>query len=276
MPHPESVITVSQLYVYPVKSCKAISLKSASFDARGFVHDRAWAVVDKDGKVLTQRDHSKMALIEPRVEDGQKTGSYNLFLNAPGMSPIVIPTQDDDLASEAEVWGDLCKATDQGDDAASWLSEYLERPARLRRMHSTEKRAVGKAGRNYPESTVNFQDVYPLLIISEASLNALNQELEAPVSMNRFRPNIVVNGCGPYAEDQWRQIIIGKTRIDIVEPCARCVVTTIEQETGRKGGEPLKTLARLRLQGNKTMFGQNAIHLGLDNIAIGDSLEVLL
>lgn len=276
MPHPESVITVSQLYVYPVKSCKAISLESASFDARGFVHDRAWAAVDKDGKVLTQRDDPKMALIEPRVEDGQERGTYNLFLNAPGMSPIVIPTQEDDGASEAEVWGDLCRATDQGDEAASWLSEYLERPVRLRKMHSTEKRAVGKAGRNYPESTVNFQDVYPLLIISEASLNALNQELEAPVSMNRFRPNIVVRGCGPYAEDQWRQIIIGKTRIDIVEPCARCVVTTIEQETGRKGGEPLKTLARLRLQGNKTMFGQNAIHLNLDNIAIGDSLEVLL
>lgn len=276
MPHPESVITVSQLYVYPVKSCKAISLKSASFDSRGFVHDRAWAVVDKDGKVLTQRDHSRMALIEPRIEEGQETSSCILHLSAPGMSPIMVPTLEDNGSANAEVWGDLCKATDQGDDVASWLSEYLGRPARLRRMHSTEKRAVGKAGRDYPESTVNFQDVYPLLLISEASLNALNKELETPVSMNRFRPNIVVRGCGPYAEDQWRQIIIGKTRIDIVEPCARCVVTTIEQETGRKGGEPLKTLARLRLQGNKTMFGQNAIHLGLENIAIGDNLEVLL
>lgn len=276
MPHPDSDITVSQLYVYPVKSCKAVSLETASFDKRGFVHDRAWAVVDKDGKVLTQRDDSKMALIEPRVEEGQETDSYILHLSAPGMSPIMVPTLEDDGSQNAEVWGDLCKASDQGEEAALWLSEYLERPVRLRKMHSAEKRAVGKAGRNYPESTVNFQDVYPLLIISEASLNALNKELETPVSMNRFRPNIVVRGCGPYAEDNWRQIIIGKTRIDVVEPCARCVITTIEQETGHKGGEPLKTLARLRLQGNKTMFGQNAIHLGLDNIAIGDSLEVLL
>ena len=268
-----SQIKVSGLYVYPIKSCKGIELKEASFDKRGIVHDRAWGIVNKEGNVLTQRDLPAMALLEPTPEEN----GQGLGLIAPGMTPISIPApdQEEKTGTSATVWSDLCQALDYGDMAAAWLSEYLKLPVRLVRISESEKRPVGKKGASYKESTVNFQDVYPLLIISEESLNQLNSELETPVRMNRFRPNIVVKGTETYGEDSWRQIKIGNLKVDVVEPCARCVVTTIEQETGDKGSEPLKTLAKTRLSGNKALFGQNAIHINLENISIGDRVEVL-
>lgn len=272
MQAPERNIEVSGLFVYPVKSCKGIALETASFDRKGIVHDRAWGIVDSEGKVLTQRDLPSMALIEPTPEE------KGLAFRAPGMAPILIPEPAGkaDCAVNATVWSDQCQALDYGDEAAKWLSEYLKKPVRLAKIADQEKRPVGKKGKDYTESTVNFQDVYPLLIISEESLEKLNSELEVPISMNRFRPNIVVRGVEAYGEDKWRQIIIGKLRVDVVEPCARCVVTTIDQESARKGPEPLRTLAKTRLSGNKTLFGQNAIHLNLENISMGDRVKVLL
>lgn len=271
MPHPDQNCTVSQLYFYPIKSCAGTACQTAEFDERGIKYDRGWGIIDDSQKVLTQREISKLALIKPTL--GKET-SVKLKLSAPGMPDIVVDNDDNNSKSslKVKIWSDQATAIDEGVEVSKWLTEYLGTSARLVKMDDHEKRPV----KGHKDNIVGFADGYPLLLISQESLDELNGALETPVKMNRFRPNIVVNGISPYEEDSWRQIKIGALTIKLVEPCARCVITTIEQETATKGPEPLKTLSRTRLKDNKTLFGQNCIHENIEKISIGDSVEVLL
>ena len=270
MPAPE--LLVEEIIYYPVKSCAGTSLETAEFDDRGIIHDRGWVIVNEKGVAITQREAKELALVKPEVETN---GKVQLKLSAPGMSSIVIPEVDQASDSNDEItcqiWKDSVCGVDQGAPASKWLSDYMGRPARLIRMAKETKRIVAKT----EDKVVGFADGYPVLIISSASLEELNRSLEKPIKMNRFRPNIVISGCEPYAEDAWRQIKIGDLLLDVVKPCARCVVTTIEQETATKEREPLKTLSRTRLKDNQVLFGQNAIHLNSSKISVGDQLKVL-
>jgi uncharacterized protein YcbX len=178
-------------------------------------------------------------------------------------------------AKTVVVWRDECEAIPQGHDAAGWLSEFLETSVELVRMDDRFKRTVDPNYAVRSSDEVGFADAYPLLVLSEESLEDLNARLETPVPMNRFRPNIVVRGGGPYAEDQWRRVQFGEVSAAIVKPCARCAVTTVDQQTAERGKEPLRTLATYRHDPERdVLFAQNAIHAAPGTIRVGDAVTV--
>ncbi|MDF2772119.1 MAG: uncharacterized protein K0S86_1613 [Geminicoccaceae bacterium] len=259
------MVEVSALYVYPIKSCAGMSVSSATLDRRGVIGDRRFMVVDDGGRFLSQRELPKLALIVPRIADGTVT------LAAPGSPTVRVPILEDGPRRSVIVWRDACDAVDQGDDASRWLSAHLGVPCRLVRLADEWQRLVDPTYATRADDEVSFADAYPLLLIGEASLEDLNRRLATPLPMNRFRPNVVVRGSGPYAEDAWRDIVIGGVRATVVKPCARCVTTLVDQVTGTRGKEPLRTLATYRRRGDgEVYFGQNVIHAGHGTIAVGD------
>src|SRR5579884_880682 len=222
-------ISLSALNVYPIKSCAGISLDRAELGPRGIMHDRSFMLVDRKGKFITQRDQPYMALIRPVINpDG------TLTVQAPGMPDLTIPGDPDGPRYEVTVWKYTGIAVDQGDDLAAWFSMLLEYPCRLVMFPNDVIRKVSPKYARREQDQVGFADGYPCLLISEASLTDLNTRLVQPLPMNRFRPNIVVRGTVPYAEDMWRTIRIGEVTFDIVKPCARCVITTTDQNTAER------------------------------------------
>jgi uncharacterized protein YcbX len=264
-------LTVTQLNVYPVKSCRGIPLGTVQLDRWGIRHDRNWMVVDVENRFISQRTQPRLALVEPAVAQDLLT------LNAPAMPPLELPaTGRAGPERTVTVWDDSCKALDQGDSAAEWFSRYLGQPARLVRIGAGFLRPVNEVV--YPDGAdVAFVDAYPLLVLSEASLDALNARLAEPLPMNRFRPNLVVAGCESFAEDGWKRIRIGEVVLQIVSACERCATTTVDQSTGTPGKEPLATLAtfRRRPEGSAVIFGMNAVHQAVGSLRLGDAVEVL-
>lgn len=263
-----AVIRVSGLFIYPVKSCRGIALDEAEVTATGFAHDREWLVVDRHGVFMTQRDWPALARVEVSVVSG------GIELAADGMVRLAVTSPEPDAPRQRVViWQDECEATPAGRDAAQWFSELLGTPCRLVRMPPSTVRQVdqhfARAG-----DQVGFADGFPFLLLSEASLTELNRRLEEPLPMDRFRPNIVVRGCAPHAEDGWSRIEIGGLGFRVVKPCARCVITTTDQATGERGREPLRTLATYRLVDGKILFGQNLIHDGPGAIRVGQECVV--
>lgn len=262
-------ITVSALYRYPIKGCKGHSLTEAQTDARGIAGDRSMMIVDADNEFISQRTLPKMALIAPEVHDDC------VVLTAPGMPSIPFKPTNEGLKVRARVWNDMCDAVDQGNQVALWLSDYLGEPARLVRMaDGFERRCDPKYARSERDQT-GFSDAYPFLLISQGSLDDLNARLDAPVLMDRFRPNIVASGCAPFAEDGWRDIRIAGVDFGVVKPCARCNVPTIDQDTAIAGVEPIKTLATYRTVNQKVMFGQNLIASNAGVLRVGDVVEIV-
>ena len=262
-------ILLSGLHLYPVKSLAGLDLKRARLERHGLAHDRRWMVVDEAGVFLTQRQVPKMALVHTRLAAG------GLRLGAPGMPDLELdPAAAGAARMAVEVWGDRCNAWPVGEAADAWLSDFLGRPCRLVEMPPDGLRRVDPEYGETGDRTA-FSDGFPLLLISRASLEDLNRRLESPLPMRRFRPNLVVDGCAPYAEDRWRRIRIGDLGFRVVKPCSRCVITTIDPDTAEKGVEPLRTLSRYRRQGNKVMFGQNLIGDGAGELAVGMEVEVL-
>jgi len=263
-------ITVSELFYYPVKSCAGTRLLVGDVGNRGFKNDRIFMLTDLSGDFLTQREYPKMALIKPVLQN------EHLHLSAPGMADLKIPVRHSGAVVNVVVWDDSCRATDQGDEAAQWFSDYMEFENRLVIMEKSFTRYVDKERAVSPNDQVGFADGYPFLIISQASLDDLNSRLQNPLPMNRFRPNIVVSGCDAYAEDTWRQIKIGPVTFEIVKSCARCVVTTTDQNTLQKSKEPLATLAAYRTgRSGGVLFGQNMVHHNTGVIHQGDTVEIL-
>jgi uncharacterized protein YcbX len=171
------------------------------------------------------------------------------------------------------IWKDQCVAVAAGAEADAWFTALLGTPCRLVTMPSSTVRQVD-LGYAEPGDPVGFADGFPFLLISQGSLDELNRRLEHPVPMDRFRPNIVVDGCEPHAEDGWSRVTIGEISFRVVKPCARCVITTTDQQTGERGREPLRTLATYRRVGNKVLFGQNLIHDGVGAVRVGDPCVV--
>jgi len=263
---------VSQVNIYPIKSCAGISLDAAEITPRGFLNDRRWLVVDQDWNFLTQREIKEMALIHPAVDP------QCLHLSAPHSRDFDLPVDQGGKRVAVTIWKDSgVGAIDQGDEVAGWLSASLKHPVRLVRFADDYTRRVDQKYAQDENDQVGFADGYPFLIISEESLVDLNTRLDEPLPMNRFRPNIVVREADePYAEDGWRTIRIGEVLFDIVKACARCAITTTDQVTAQRGKEPLRTLATYR-QGPKgsPLFGQNATHRSLGTIKTGTPVEVV-
>jgi uncharacterized protein YcbX len=262
---------LAALNYYPVKACKGHGVDAAFVERRGLQYDRRFMIVDPDGLLITHRDKAALALVLPALlEDG------SLSLSAPAMPALTFPVARSGAVRRVTVWSANVKAVDQGDEAAEWLSTYLETPVRLVYMPEGSIRKVEPRYAVRPDDHVSFADGYPILIASQESLDDLNAHLETPLPMNRFRPNLVVAGCGPFEEDTWQRIRIGEVEMALVKPCARCEVTTIDQQTTLRGKEPLKTMASFRrLSGNKVMFGMNAIPLNEGRLRVGDPVEIL-
>jgi len=266
---------LSGIFTYPIKSCGSLSHTDMMLDERGPIWDRRWMVVDSDGLFITQREIPALALIQPRFENG------DLTITAPNMPEMRVPLEREPSEIwRVQVWRDECAAWDEGDDLATWLGDYLNVDARLVRMADDFLR---RADTTYaPENTsVSFADAFPLLIASEASLEALNHRMvergKMAVPMSRFRPNLVVSGAPAFAEDNWRTVQIGEVTVDVVKPCARCVTTTVDQLTGSvpDTAEPLGTLNTFRKQNGKVMFAQNAIHCAPGVLRIGDAIKTI-
>lgn len=272
-------IRVASLHIYPIKACGGITLDASALEARGLCFDRRWMVIEDDGRspalFVTQRELPPLALIQPRLTDEA------LALNAPGMWELRLPLQHDGASREVIVWRDTCRGIDAGDQAANWLSTFLGVSVRLVRMADDFVRPVDSKYAVDP-AQVGFADGYPLLLASTASLDDLNTRLEARgkirLPMNRFRPNLVVEGGAPFEEDTWRQIRVGEIVFDVVKPCARCKTTTVDQAAGAVPDpeEPLATLATFRRgAAGGVMFGQNIIHRGGGRLETGMGVEIL-
>jgi len=267
-----SGISLSGIYIYPIKSAAGIAVNLAAMTPRGLQYDRRWMMVSPEGKFMTQRQFPQMALLQVQIHQN------SLILSAPDLNASVDnlrlplhppPPKHNSDAWTVEVWGDRCMAWSMGEEAALWLSKVLNVPCYLVYMPDESDRPTDH-GAFGAEQQVSFADAYPYLLISEASLGDLNQRLDAPLPMNRFRPNLVVCGCEAFAEDSWQEIRIGEYLFQVVKACSRCTVTTVDQATGHRSTEPLKTLASYRHWDGKIWFGQNLIHQAVGTLAVGD------
>ncbi len=261
-------IVVSALFIYPVKSCRGVSLDSAQLESFGLKHDRRWMVVDEKGVMITQRKIAKMCLIQPELTAG------GITLKTEAMADLYIETPEQAKKVSVKVWDDQCQAYDAGDDAANWLSQVLLTSCRLVYFPDDEIRQVDLNYANEGDKTA-FSDGFPLLLISQASLDDLNQRLTTPVPMNRFRPNIVVAGCDAFAEDSWKEIRIANISFRIVKPCSRCVIPSINIDTAQREEEPLKTLVSYRKRDKKIFFGQNVIANMDGKIDVGMAVDII-
>jgi hypothetical protein len=258
---------VLSLFIYPVKSCRGIAVEAAEVVERGFASDRRLMVVDEHGNFSTQREIPKLALVTTELFDGV------LRLRGPGVAPLELPAV---LSAgprvPVSVWGYRGEAIEHV-AAGRWLKAVIERPVRLVYMPDDVQRPVNpKYAR--PSDIVSFADAYPLLLVSQSSLDELNRRLDTPVGAERFRPNIVIDGAPPHAEDDWQRVVVGTVPLRFTKPCDRCAVVCVDPATGARGREPLRTLATYRKVGEKVFFGVNLVHEALGTIRVGDSVTV--
>lgn len=259
---------LSALHASPVKSCRGIAPARWKLDAYGLHGDRSWMVADAAGRYLTQRELPRLALVGTRIDDER------VVLSAPGRAPLELPPAGT-AAGDVEVWRHLGPAVDGGDAAASWISAHLDVPTRLVAMPRGHARPVDRDWFDCAAHT-SFFDGFPLLLISEGSLEDLNARLRKHLPMERFRPNLVVRGAEPYEEDLWKRIRIGDVEMAVVKPCSRCTIPSTDQATGERDGvEPLRTLARYRKTALGVVFGQNLVHLSAGSLEVGAPVEVL-
>ncbi len=263
---------LSEIHVYPVKSLAGISFDSAQLNKAGFEYDRQWMVVRPDGTFMTQRTYPQMALVKTRVDHG----SLTLFSFGMEEHTVAPPERDNCKRINTKVWGDAVRALEHDTRTSEWLSQALGVDCRLVSFPDDEirqcSRSVSKAG----EHTL-FADAFPLLLLSRGSLDDLNARLQNPVGMDRFRPNIVVSGCQPLAEDNWKKITVGDVRLRVTQGCARCSVPTVNQQTGvLSGPEPIHTLSSYRRrEDGEVYFGINLVPETTGVVRTGDRVSVV-
>ncbi|GAA3398500.1 MOSC domain-containing protein [Streptomyces roseoviridis] len=268
------------VHVHPVKALRGFAPAEAEVQPWGLAGDRRWTVVDTEGKVVTQRQHARLALASAALLPGG-----GVMLTGPGREPLAVevprPSGADGTIA-VDVFGTRVEAVPAGPAADAWFSGYLDSEVRLVHMDDPARRRPVDPAYALPGETVSFADGYPLLLTTTSSLDALNSLIaqgdhadEGPLPMNRFRPNVVVDGTAPWAEDDWRRLSIGDVAFRVAKSSGRCVVTTTDQLTGERGKEPLRTLARHRKDGSRLIFGQNLVpeHPGV--IRVGDPVKIL-
>jgi len=261
-------VKVSDIWIYPIKSAKGISVEQAEVSERGFAQDRRWMLVDEEGAFLSQRSFPRLALVEPSFENGLLTLRNP---DAPALSFPAVPDSSDRI--RVEVWGDQCHAIRVSQAADTWFSDFLDVSCSLVYMPESTRRQVDQDF-STEDDIVSFADGFPFLLITKSSLDDLNRRLEEPVPMNRFRPNIVVSGTEPFAEDDWHDIHIGGVDFSVAKACSRCTITTVDQNSGDRGKEPLQTLTSYRRFGDKVLFGQNLVHRSCGRIRVDDPVKI--
>ena len=266
---------VSGIYVYPVKSCGGIAKEHQQLDDLGLEYDRQWMIVNQNHLFRTQRQIHKMALIKTDINNN------SLILQAPGMTEIYIPIarKVNRSLTEVEIWGKNCLTIDEGDEVSKWLSDFLGQECRLVRLSEQHARLSDDK-----KSKMAFLDSYPILVISEPSLEDLNKRLDKSVPMDRFRPSIVFSEGQPYQEDELSLIQINNVVFRGTEQCVRCVIPNINQSTGKKeGNQPYSTLETYKYkvaqtdkgEVKKVLFGKYFSHENLGAIQLGDEVKLL-
>ena len=259
---------IAALYFYPIKSCAGIAVAHAEVTRRGLRHDRRWMVVDDNGRFLTQRTLPRMALVRTAI-----AGSA-LALDAPGVSSLTLPFSfDEGPEIEVEVWKHRGPAV-RHDAGSAWFTQALERPAQLVCMPDRIVRPVQSVTAE-PGDEVSFADGFPLLLVNQGSLAALNEGSNLRTDVRRFRPNLVVEGPPAWAEDEWRRLRAGGLTLRLPKPCARCSIPGIDPDSAEMTREPLRTLAKLRTRDHEVFFGVNVTPDDVGELRVGDVLEVL-
>ncbi|MFC3559218.1 MOSC domain-containing protein [Pedobacter jamesrossensis] len=261
---------LSEINIYPIKSLGGISLKEAKIEERGLQYDRRWMLIDEQGTFITQRKHFELALLEVSLKDNELTVTFKK-----NKEQKVSFSLEESIGESIAVtiWDDISNGFEVSKKVSDWFSDYMKMKVKLVKMSSEEKRLVDERYA-LDNEIVSFADGYPCLIIGQSSLDGLNEKLADPIEMNRFRPNFVFTGGTAHIEDSFSQFNLGNIAFSAVKPCARCVLITIDQQTGIKGHEPLKTLASYRTKEKKVLFGQNLIHKGFGIIRIGEELKI--
>ncbi|TFV94737.1 MOSC domain-containing protein [Algoriphagus kandeliae] len=263
-------LIIQDIYIYPIKSLGGIRLNEATVEEKGFRYDRRWMLIDEEGVFVSQRSFPKLALLQVELsQDALKVFPKH----DPGNFLLIPFDQEGEESVEVVVWDDTMTAKLVDAKFDRWFSDFLGKHVRLVKMPESTRRLVSPKYAVRGEA-VSFADGMPYLLIGEESLNDLNQKLEKPVSMDRFRPNLVFSGGKPFQEDTFKKIKIGSVDFQVVKPCARCVLITVDQETGIKSKEPLRTLSSYRTKGNKVLFGQNMVALGEGVVKIGDPINI--
>ena len=261
-------MVVSELYIYPIKSLRGIKVPRAFVEEKGFKFDRRWMLVDDTNEFITQRKYPTLALLQIAHVDNQ----------------FVVSTHDDgyieipEEINEGEeitvtVWEKKVEVLIADNSINEWFSDTLNINCKLVYMPQNSRRLIADDIAIKGEA-VSFADEYPYLIIGQSSFDELNARLSENITINRFRPNIVFTGAKAHDEDSWKKFTINNIEFFGAKTCGRCVVTTINPETGEKGKEPLATLNKYRLMNNKVMFGMDAIARNIGTIAVGDRIQI--
>lgn len=262
---------LSELYIYPIKSLGGVSVQQAFVTERGLQHDRRWMLIDEMGRFLTQREHPLMALLQVEIGANELIINHKKEVVSPLEVPFETPLGD---RVQVQIWDDEVEAHLLSEEFDVWFTNAIGFPCSLVYMPDDSFRKVDADYARNQEIT-SFSDAYPFLLIGQSSLDDLNTRLEKPVPINRFRPNLVFSGGLPYEEDTFYEFWVGTNQFFGVKPCARCVLTTVDQATAQKGNEPLRTLATYRTKNNKVLFGQNLLPGTLGIIRVGDEIEVM-
>ncbi|MFE9774369.1 MOSC domain-containing protein [Streptomyces sp. NPDC005931] len=266
------------IHVHPVKAFRSLPLREVVVEPWGPAGDRRWMLIDDGGKVVTQRRQPRLALAAAELLPGG-----GVRLSAPGMDPLTVPVpRPAGTTLTAQLFDDKVEVVPAEDAAAhAWCSTYLGIGARLVHMDDPATRRAVDPEYALPGESVTFADGYPLLLTTTASLDHLNSLIaqgghaaEGPLPMSRFRPNLVVEGTVPWEEDGWTRVTVGEVAFRVAKPCGRCVVTTTDQGTARRGKEPLHTLAAHRRVEDRLVFGQNLVPLSTGTVRVGDPVTV--
>lgn len=272
--------TIRALNLYPIKGCRGVALRAARLAATGLEHeeigDREWVVVDEHGEFLSQRELPRMALIETRL-----TGS-SMLLKAPGMLQLEVPYESEGDVVRVRVWDDTVSAVTQGEIADAWFTSFLGRPARLARFDPEGRRLSNHRYTGKFDAPYKFADAFALLVTGQASLDDFNARLarqgHAAIAMERFRPNVVLDGLPAFDEDYVKTLRVDGATLRVVKPCARCTVPGVDPATGEASSVVPDLLATYRRRENGVMFGVNAIVVEGAGawLAVGDDVEVEL
>lgn len=266
------MLSVSQLYIYPIKSLGGIAINKSVVTFRGLQYDRRYMLVDENNLFLTQREYPAMALLRTAIERDNLLVYHKNALSSKLILPLV--PEPTNTNSMVKVWDDWCEGQYINKEADDWFSAQLGVSCRLVYMPESTNRKVDDKYALHNDIT-SFAEGYPILLIGQSSLDDLNSHLEEPLPMNRFRPNIVFTGGNPFEEDTMGHFLINDMNFYGVKLCARCVITATNQDTGIAGKEPLQSLAKYRMTNNKVLFGQNVLCGSEGIISVGDSIKVL-
>lgn len=266
------MLLVSQIFIYPIKSLKGIEVTDARLSDRGLQYDRRWMLIDENNKFLSQRECSQMALMNTSIEADNLVVFQNENSENKCCFPLEPPPSSNTFA--VTIWDDVCEAQAFSSDADQFFSDALKIKCRLVFMPASSHRKV-ETEFAVKDAITNFSDGYPILMIGQSSLDDLNSRLKDALPMDRFRPNIVFTGAAPFEEDMMEEFTINGTAFYAVKPCVRCVITTINQQTGLAGKEPMKTLSTFRRMVNEVLFGQNILYAGEGDLKIGDQIHIV-